>query len=57
MNGLLYVFDTNGRIMLTKNINIQEPAVDIQFLAAGNYFVSFFDEKGKSYSAGFIKTK
>ncbi len=57
MNGLLYVFDTNGRIMLTKNINIQEPAVDIQFLAAGNYFVSLFDEKGKSYSAGFIKTK
>jgi hypothetical protein len=57
VKGLLYVFDTGGRIVHTTNINFQEPVVNIQFLPAGSYFVAFFDENGKSYSAAIVKTK
>jgi len=49
--GQLYVFDITGAIMQSEIINAESNRVNLSNLASGVYFISYFDENGKSWSA------
>jgi hypothetical protein len=44
------VFDITGVIVHSEIINAESNRVNLSNLASGVYFISFFDETGKSWS-------
>lgn len=53
--GILYIFDTKGAIVYSTTVEINSPEINISQLNNGMYFISFFDETGKGYSAQIVK--
>lgn len=54
-NGLVYVFDISGSIVQSKTISNGENRIEVSNLAAGLYFISFYDETGKSWTGEMVK--
>jgi hypothetical protein len=53
--GLLYVFDVNGKIVLSREIDFDNAKIDLTHLVSGVYFISFYDEEGNVFSNKLVK--
>lgn len=53
--GLVLVFDINGAIVQSENIDLSSGEINVSALASGTYYVCVFNKSGRSWAAEMVK--